>query len=211
MSNRPSTENRKVRLRVVGQPAPPPQRQPYRERRPREYLTDEEVDKLIAAARKRGRYGHRDATMILIAYRHGLRVSELIALTWDQVDFRQERLHVRRVKRGDPSVHPLRGVELRALRQLRRENADGQHVFVRERRGPLTSDAARKRVAAAGEASGLGFPVHPHMLRHACGYKLANDGQDTRSLQLYLGHRNIQHTVRYTELSASRFANFWRD
>src|ERR1700758_3547079 len=103
-------------LRVVGQPAAPPQRQRNAERRPREYLTPAEVETLIATARKRGRYGHRDATMILIAYRHGLRVGELVALTWDQVDFAQSFLHVGRLKRGMPSVQPLSGEELRALR-----------------------------------------------------------------------------------------------
>ena len=219
----PSTENGTVRiaslrpagkrpaLRVVGEPAAPPPRQRNAERRPREYLTPAEVEVLMAAARKRGRYGHRDATMILIAYRHGLRVGELVALTWDQVDFGQGLLHVARLKHGVPSVHPLGGEELRALRRLRREQAKGRHVFQSERDAPLTPAGFRKTLARIGEASALAFPVHPHMLRHACGFKLANDGQDTRALQHYLGHRNIQHTVRYTELAADRFKGFWQD
>ena len=84
-------------------------------------------------------------------------------------------------------------------------------MFVTERRGPLTDSTARKLVARAGREAGIPFPVHPHMLRHACGFKLANNGHDTRALQHYLGHKNIQHTVRYTELSPTRFKDFWKD
>ena len=214
----PSTQNGTVRiaarrpaLRVVGEAVAPPRRQHNSARRPREYLTPAEVEMLITRARKRGRYGHRDATMILVAYRHGLRVGELCALTWDQVDFGQGLLHVARLKHGVPSVHPLGGEELRALRRLRREQPEGRHLFQTERDAPMTPAGFRKTLARIGEASALGFPVHPHMLRHACGFKLANDGQDTRALQHYLGHRNIQHTVRYTELAADRFKGFWPD
>ena len=89
--------------------------------------------------------------------------------------------------------------------------SDTPYLFVTERKGPLTTATVRKLVARAGEKAKLGFPVHPHMLRHACGYKLANDGQDTRAIQLYMGHRNIQHTVRYTELASDRFNGFWKD
>jgi type 1 fimbriae regulatory protein FimE len=148
---------------------------------------------------------------LLLAYRHGLRVSELAALRWDQVDLRAGLLHVSRLKNGIPSVHPLRGPELRALRRLQREYEVGAYVFVTERGGPMTPDGVRKVIQRAGEEAGLGFPIHPHMLRHSCGYKLANDGHDTRAIQHYLGHKNIQHTVRYTELAPTRFKNFWRD
>ena len=179
--------------------------------RPREYLTEDEVRRLMQAARRVGRHGHRDATLILLSYRHGLRVSEAVALRWEQVDLSQGRLHVRRLKRGQPSVHPLRGPELRALRRLARDYCNSSYVFVSERGGPLSDSAVRKLVARAGERAGLPLTVHPHMLRHSTGYKLANDGHDTRAIQQYLGHRNIQHTVRYTELCASRFNAFWRD
>jgi type 1 fimbriae regulatory protein FimE len=189
----------------------PPKRRPYESLRPREYLTPAEVDLLIHTARGRGRYGHRDATMILLAYRHGLRVAELCSLRWDQVDLRQGCVHVRRIKRGVPSVHPLRGPEMRALRRLQREMAPSPYVFTTERGGPMTSAGFRKMLARTGATAALTFPVHPHMLRHACGYKLANDGQDIRAIQLYLGHRNIQHTVRYTLLSTDRFTHFWTD
>jgi type 1 fimbriae regulatory protein FimB/type 1 fimbriae regulatory protein FimE len=180
-------------------------------RRPREYLTVKEVGKLVEGARSRGRYGHRDATMILIAYRHGLRASELCALRWDQVDLERGLVHVRRLKNGTASVHPMGGSEIRALRRLKREEIESRYVFVTERRAPMTAAGFRKMVARTGEAGKFAFPVHPHMLRHACGYKLANDGQDTRAVQHYLGHKNIQHTVRYTELSPERFKSFWED
>src|SRR3954471_21271738 len=166
------------------------------------------VERLIGAARQ-NRHGHRDATMIRVAYRHGLRVSELCALRWDQVDFEHGLLHVRRIKNGMPSVHPLGGGELRALRKLQREAMPSRYVFTTERQAPMSPAGFRKMLARTGEDAAFPFPVHPHMLRHACGYKLANDGQDTRALQHYLGHRNIQHTVRYTELAADRFKSFW--
>lgn len=190
----------------------PPKRLPNRERRSREYLTPGEVDTLMGAARERGRYGHRDATMILLAYRHGLRVSELVALRWDQIDLSAGLLHVARLKRGTPSVHPLRGPEIRALRRLEREGpTSAAYVFASERGGPLTAAGFRKLLMRTGEVANLGFSVHPHMLRHGCGFKLGNDGQDTRAIQHYLGHKNIQHTVRYTELSPDRFKGFWKD
>jgi type 1 fimbriae regulatory protein FimE len=189
----------------------PPRRRPNSERRSREFLTPSEVERLIKAAEGSGRHGHRDATMILIAYRHALRVGELVSLRWDQFDLTQGLFHVRRLKNGNPSTHPLHGPELRALRRLQRDYPDSPYLFSGERKGPMTDSGVRKIVARAGEVSGLGFPVHPHMLRHAAGYKLANDGQDTRAIQCYLGHRNITHTVRYTELSPERFKDFWTD
>ena len=188
-----------------------PRRLPNAALRSREYLTSDEVDQLSTAARRVGRHTHRDATMILLAFRHGLRVSELVALRWDQVDLKQGTLHVNRAKRGTPSTHPLRGPELRALRRLQRDYTGTPYLFVSERGGPVTTSTVRKMITRAGQAAGIPFPVHPHMLRHACGYKLANDGHDTRSIQQYLGHKNITHTVRYTELAPGRFNDFWRD
>jgi site-specific recombinase XerD len=162
----------------------------------RRYLTAREIEKLMDHARKHSRYGHRDSTMILVTYRHGLRASEFCDLQWHQVELDHGRMHVRRVKNGMPSVHPIRGDEIRALRKLRRDMSTiGFHHLIQR----------------LGTAAKMPFPLHPHMLRHACGYKLANDGHDTRALQHYLGHKNIQHTVRYTELSPDRFRDFWRD
>lgn len=198
----PTTENGKVT---------PPRRVSNKARRSREHLTPAEVEKLMTVAGRIGRHGHRDTTLILIVYRHAFRVGELVALRWDQVDLAQGLLHVARLKNGSPSTHPLRGPEIRALRRLKRESEESPYVFTTERGGPLTTSTVRKLIARAGEAAGIGFPAHPHMLRHAAGFKLANDGHDTRAIQHYLGHRNIQHTVRYTEMAPDRFKNFWRD
>ena len=176
----------------------------------RRYLTEKEIERLMQTARKHSRRGHRDATMILVAYRHGLWASELCDLQWHQIELAEGRLHVHRVKKGTPSVHPIRGDELRALRRLRRDNPTDAYVFVSERGGPISRIGFHRLIQRLGEAAGMPFRVHPHMLRHACGYRLANDGHDTRSLQHYLGHKNIQHTVRYTELAADRFKDFWR-
>ena len=197
----PNTLNGKV---------PPPRRR-NKDVRSREHLTGDEVESLITAARSLGRHGHRDATLILLAFRHGLRVSELVSLRWDMVDLKQGLMHVSRLKNGVDSTHPLRGPEIRALRKLGREYHDTPYVFVTERKGPLTTSAVRKIIARAGESAKIGMPIHPHMLRHSTGYKLANDGHDTRAIQHYLGHKNIQHTVRYTELAAGRFNDFWQD
>jgi integrase len=176
----------------------------------RRYLTQREVERLMDCARKHGRYGHRDATMILVAYRHGLRASEVCDLQWQQIELSEGRLHVHRVKNGIPSVHPIRGDEMRALRKLRRDYPRDAHVFVSERGGPISPIGFHRLIQRVGEAAKMPFPIHPHMLRHACGFKLANDGHDTRALQHYLGHKNIQHTVRYTEMAPDRFKDFWR-
>jgi site-specific recombinase XerD len=188
-----------------------PKRLPNAALRTREYLTEAEVERLMEAA-KGNRNGHRDSTMILVAYRHGLRASELVDLRWDQVEFRTATLHVRRVKQGTPSAHPVLGDELRALRRLRREQEPkSSFVFTSERGAPFSAAGFARMIERAGKQAKLGFKAHPYMLRHACGYALANKGHDTRALQAYLGHKNIQHTVRYTELSPTRFKDFWRD
>jgi type 1 fimbriae regulatory protein FimB/type 1 fimbriae regulatory protein FimE len=197
----PATVNRTVAT---------PLRRPNAELRTREYLTEREVERLMKVASD-NRYGHRDATMILVTYRHGLRVSELVDLRWDQIDFGTATLHVRRVKKGSPATHPILGDELRALRRLQREQEPkSPFVFTSERGSPFTTAGFARMLERAGAAAGFEFKAHPHMLRHACGFALANKGHDTRSLQAYLGHRNIQHTVRYTELSPDRFKDFWR-
>jgi len=188
----------------------PPRKTRNIDRRNREYLTPTEIERIINAAKKVGRYGQRDATMILIAFRHGLRVSELIALKWLQIDLQQGLLNVIRLKNGISSTHPLFGPELRALRALKRDYPDSDYIFMTERKTPITDSTFRKIVARAGIKANLDMPSHPHMLRHSTGFKLANDGQDIRSIQFYLGHKNIQHTVRYTEISPVRFKKFWK-
>jgi type 1 fimbriae regulatory protein FimB/type 1 fimbriae regulatory protein FimE len=186
-----------------------PVRRPNSEYRKREHLTPVEVAKLIEAA-KGNRYGLRDAAMILVAYRHGFRASEVCHLEWSAIDFTRTEMHVSRRKAGKPSTHPIRGDELRELRKLRK-GSTGSFVFMSERGGPFTTDSFNWMVKRAGQKAKLPFQVHAHVLRHSAGYKLAGDGRDTRSIQDYLGHRDIRHTVRYTELSPKPFRDFWRD
>jgi type 1 fimbriae regulatory protein FimB/type 1 fimbriae regulatory protein FimE len=187
-------------------------RRPNTAYRKREHLTETEIERLIDAA-KSNRYGHRDATMILVAFRHGLRASEICELTWDAIDFHAATMHVTRKKQGKPATHQIRGDELRALRKLQKEQQPkSAFVFTSERGGaPFTRDSFNWMVKRAGKKARLSFQVHAHMIRHATGYKLANAGKDTRSIQGYLGHKDIRHTVRYTELSLTRFKNFWPD
>lgn len=188
-----------------------PTRQKNKQLRDREHLSPQEVEKLITAAKNIGRHRLRDSTMILLSYRHGLRISELITLKWSQIDLEQGYVHVLRRKNGIDATHPLFGPELRALRKVKKDYPSTDYVFISERKTPITEHVFRKILKRAGEIACLNIKVHPHMLRHATGFKLANEGRDTRSIQHYLGHKNIQHTVRYTELAASRFKNFWAD
>lgn len=189
----------------------PPPRIPNAEKRSREYLTAEEVKAMVDAAKTVGRHGFRDALIILIAYRHALRVSELIDLRWEQVDLDGAKLHVNRVKNGDSSVHMMEGDEIRALRKLRRQYENSAFVFSSERQGPLSVNTVHKIVVRAGELADLEISVHAHMLRHGKGFQLASRGMDTRAIQAYFGHKNIQHTVRYTQLDPSRFKGFGKD
>src|SRR5580700_130806 len=171
---------------VQSAPARLPRRKPDAEYRSREHLTEREVERLIEAA-KGNRWGYRDTTMVLVAFRHGLRASELVDLRWDQIDLEHALLHVRRLKNGSPATHPLTGKELRALRRLQREQElKSPFVFTSERGTPFTKRGFQAMVERAGKAIGFDVKIHPHMLRHACGFKLANDGVDTRTIQAEL-------------------------
>lgn len=181
--------------------------------RGKDFLTEAEMKSFLDAARQ-GRHGVRDYLMMLITYRHGLRVSELVDLRRKDLDLESARLYVRR-KKGSLSTHqPIEGDELRALRAWLRERDDhpsahSSYFFLSER-GPMTRQAVNYLVAEIGKRAKLRFHVHPHMLRHSTGYYLANRGYDTRLVQDYLGHKNIAHTVRYTRTAASRFEGLWR-
>ena len=188
----------------------PPRKQPH-DASVRDYLRPDEVDAMMQAARKSGRHRGRDAAIILMLFRHGLRTAELVALRWQQVDFKAGYLDVHRVKHGHHAKHPLRGPQLRLLRELQRTYPDSPYVFVSERKAPLSPRSIREIVARTGKVAGLPFVPHPHQLRHACGYYLASQGHDTRAIQDYLGHKNIQHTVRYTAMAPHRFESFWND
>ena len=189
----------------------PPIKLTNKSRRSREFLTPNEVDLLMVASKKLGRHTHRDHTMILMAYRHGLRVSELISLRWQQIDLSSGLIQVNRLKNGLNSVHPLFGPELRALRKIKRKYPNTEYIFMSERGSPMTTSSFGKIIARAGKIAEIGMPVHPHMLRHSTGFKLANESRDTRSIQQYLGHKNIRHTTLYTELAADKFTDFWPD
>ncbi|MEK8018002.1 MAG: tyrosine-type recombinase/integrase [Candidatus Parabeggiatoa sp.] len=168
-------------------------------------MLDSEVDALLDAARKSKHFPHRNYCLVLLMYRHALRLSEAIGLTWDQIDLKSESFYVERLKGSVSSTHPLRPIETMALKLLKQESSEHNHVFISQRDKPLASRGVQKLMASFGKDAGISFPVHPHMLRHACGYRLANEGRDTRVIQAYLGHKDIRNTVIYTELSPKRF------
>ncbi len=175
--------------------------------RSREYLRPEEVERLISAAKSIGRHKNRDTLLILMMFRHGLRVNEALDLKWTDIDWATAHVHIKRLKQGSPSVQPIDGKEMRLLRKVERSHGEERlpWIFISERRSPLTDHTVRKIVTRAGELAGFEFPIHPHMLRHSCGYYLASKGYDTRIIQDYLGHKQIQHTVKYTQLAPNRF------
>ena len=183
-----------------------PVRRANAEYRVREHLTETEIEKLLAAL-KGNRHGPRDWLIGLMIYRHGLRVSEACDLRWDDIDLAARTIVIRRLKGSRDSTHYLERDELAGLRRLPRK---GAYVFVNERDQPFGRMGIARLIERAGEAAGLPFPVHVHMLRHSCGYALANKGMDTRRLQHYLGHASITNTVRYSAMSPEPFRDLWR-
>jgi site-specific recombinase XerD len=178
--------------------------------RVREHLTEAEMDRLLAAL-KRNRHGHRDFLIGLIIYRHGLRVSEACDLRWDDIDLPKRTIIVRRLK---GCVHYLERDEVNGLKLLHRQQQSNgikaAYVFINERGQPFGRMGIGRMIERAGEAAGLPFPVHVHMLRHSTGYALAARGMDTRRLQHFLGHASITNTVRYTAMSPEPFKDIWR-
>jgi len=181
--------------------------------REKDFLTEAEMHRFLEAARH-GRHGVRDYLLMLMTYRHGLRVSEVVDLRLKDLDLATGRLYVRRKKGSLSTQQPLEGNEVRALRAWLREreqrgDARSSYLFLSER-GPMTRQAVNYLAKEIGQRAKLRFHVHPHMLRHSTGYYLANRGYDTRLVQDYLGHKNIMHTVRYTRTAAVRFEGLWR-
>jgi len=180
--------------------------------RQKNFLTEAEIEKFLRSSRK-GRHGVRNSAMMLLAFRHGLRVSELINTRMGDVDLDTGRLFVRRLKGSLSTSQPLQGDEIRALRAWLRQRVNAPCcnsplVFLSER-GPMTRQAFNYICAEVGKRAGLSIKVHPHILRHSCGFALANKGCDTRLVQDYLGHRNIAHTQLYTRTAAVRFEGLW--
>jgi type 1 fimbriae regulatory protein FimB/type 1 fimbriae regulatory protein FimE len=176
----------------------------------RDHLTPVEVASLIETVKKKGGwYAYRNATLILMLYRHGLRRTEATHLRWSDIDLVGGTIYIRRVKGSRNGRHPLPGDEMRALKKLKREYPYSSFVFTGNRHTSLSERTISHIVHQAGILAGFDFPVHAHLLRHACGYYLANKGVDTRIIQDYLGHTNIQNTVRYTQLSSARFEGLW--
>lgn len=192
--------------RVLRKAKPPGRRSNEEIGRKRKHLVPAETKALIAAAGSAGRYRERDRVLLTMMYRHGLRVSELTDMRWDQVDFTGAKLHVTRLKKGNTGTHPIQGDELRALRAHRKASAS-EFIFVTDRGGPLTRSTVNKLIATAGERAGIPFRVTPHMLRHACGYKLAADRWPTRNIQQWLGHRTLSQTAEYTALADDSMRN----
>ena len=179
----------------------------------RKHLVSAEVEKLMEAA-KGGRNAARDRCLLLLMFRHGLRVSEACGLLLSQVDTESRVLHVARLKKGLSTTHPLRADEMRVIKAWLGERTkmkpETDAFFISERRRPLSRKTAWLAIRTYGELAGLPIDAHPHMLRHACGFALADQGADTRLIQDYLGHRNIQHTVKYTATNPARFERLWR-
>jgi type 1 fimbriae regulatory protein FimB/type 1 fimbriae regulatory protein FimE len=176
--------------------------------RTREYLTEAEIEKLLAATGK-SRNPTRDRLLILLAFRHALRVSELVDIKVEQIDLKAATLHVKRAKNGMPGIHGLQGDELRLIRKLTKDNPNSTFLFLSERKAPLSIDGVQKLVERLGVAAGFAFPIHAHMLRHSAGYALAGRGVDTRTLQAFMGHRSISNTVIYTAVADKRVRNIW--
>lgn len=210
-SHSPKVEN--SRNNVIAFPKASPSRESpnkgkkYDKVRPREHLVESEVEQLLDRAKKTGRADlqHRNYTLILVMYRHALRAGEAADLQWSDIDFAKGDIYIRRLKGSNDSTHRIKGDELRALRKLQRQQEKKPSPFVF---GGIAAPAISSIVKRIGEGL-LAFPVHAHMLRHAAGYHLANKGVDTRIIQDYLGHANIQHTVRYTRLSSRKFEGLW--
>lgn len=187
-----------------------PTRKKNKEYRSREHLTLDEVNELIEVAECGRKFRLRNSLIVLMLFRHGLRISELCDLKWDAILWKEKKIYINRSKNGLSGEHPLKDDEYEKLLDIRHSNniKSSNYIFTGERGEQLKEQSITRLIKRLGEKSMLGFPVHPHQLRHACGYHLANQGATTRDIQAYLGHRNIKNTEKYTALNCSRFELF---
>ena len=186
----------------------------FKVKQEREYLTWKEVEALLEIARKdNGSNGHRNYTIILLMFRHGLRATEVCNLTWNAVNYEQATIAIRRLKNGNDSVQPLQGDEMRALRKQQRDNGGRLYIFPSQGYDVITRQGVSKIFTKYElqwqKKTGCTLKLHPHMMRHSCGFHLANKGIDIRRIQDYLGHKSITHTVLYTQLSSKKFEGIW--
>lgn len=183
----------------------------HKERRPREWLTQQEIDLLLAAVPS-GRLQERNRLIILLGFRHGLRATEICNLRWDDVDLSHARITIRRIKRGDDSRQPLTPKEMRALRSWQRHQpVESPFIITGWSAAPIHRATIWDVITKVGRKANLGFSIHPHMLRHSNGYHLGSTGVDIRTIQALLGHRNISHTVHYVAMNEDRFKGLFKD
>jgi integrase len=174
----------------------------------KDFLSDAEI-KILLAASKKTRYPKRNYLLLLMIYRHGLRVSEAIAIKKSDVNIKESRIWVNRLKSGLSVKQPISGDELRAIKRYLNSRDDNlPWLFVNERGLPLTRQAINYIVNVVASSANL-ENVHPHTLRHSCGFYLANKGYDLRLIQDYLGHRDPKHTAYYTRVVSKRFEKLW--
>jgi type 1 fimbriae regulatory protein FimB/type 1 fimbriae regulatory protein FimE len=176
--------------------------------RPREYLTEKEVKLLVKVAKKHPTNGHRDSAMILVAFLHGLRAKELINLKWSQFNFDEGMMDVKRVKNGVNCTHPITSRETRALKKIKTKSS---YVFLSRFKEPIATRTFYDVVQKAGKNAGFNFPIHPHMLRHATGRKLATDGHDLNKIRLYMGHKNVNNTIIYMTYQGKQYEGWMED
>ncbi|WP_213322093.1 tyrosine-type DNA invertase [Klebsiella aerogenes] len=179
----------------------------------RNFLTQNEIESLLNAANS-GPHAAGNYCLTLLCFIHGFRASEICRLRISDIDLRSKCIYIHRLKKGFSTTHPLLNKEVQALKRwldIRDEypQSTSEWLFLSRKGNPLSRQQFYQIISASGDQAGLPLEIHPHMLRHSCGFALANMGIDTRLIQDYLGHRNIRHTVWYTASNAGRFYGIW--